>query len=554
MQKFSVSPLASAVSAVLLSSLLATPAAFAHTVSVGYENAGAGSVTFWYGTYHTGVTYTEGSLQVTGPNSYSATVPFSLLATTKPTGLIDGTTNFYSDGSTLVGTYGGTLYAWQGSTFTSLSAGSYTFTYVPISTPTSVWAPGDSVILSSTVTLDATVIGTPDPLFVEQSTSISRSTASVLDSLNGESTGGMTAAIGVLSSLSPAEQSAALNRIAPVTSNAYSTMASTNLSGSLDTVQLRLDRIRTEDLESAWVQDLKAGKVKVAAIGDLGGLFNAETKRRAVWTKAFASRNDQDMDAGYAGYNAKTHGIAIGADTLVSDAGIIGAAVSYANTDLDLEDFRVGDGSEINSYQLTGYGTRNFGPCYLEGMVAYARHQYENARNTGIAGIANADFDASQYGARVTAGYPITIRDTVTVTPLAGIETDHLKQDGYTEQSGGALALHVEEQSATRLRSVIGVKLATALTLHNGVTVTPSLHAAWRHEFKDQGVDTTATFTGGGAAFTTPGQDLARNRYNIGAEVSFQQTERFSLSVQLDGDWASGYSAASGQVVGQWRF
>ncbi len=554
MQTFSVSPLARSISTLLLSSLLAAPAAFAHTVSVGYENAGPGSVTFWYGTYHTGVTYTEGSLQVTGPDSYSAMVPFSLLSSTKPTGLIDGTTNFYSDGTKLVGTYGGTLYAWQGSTFTSLSAGSYTFTYIPISTPTSVWAPGDSIILSSTVTLDAAVIGTPDPLFVERATSISNPTASVLDSLNGNSTGGMTAAIGVLSSLQPAEQTAALKRIAPVTSNASSNMASSDLSGALDTVQLRLDRIRTGDLDSAWAQDLKAGKVKVATIGDLGGLFNAETRRHALWTKAFASRSDQDMDAGYAGYNAKTHGIAIGADTLVSAAGIIGAAVSYANTDLDLEDFRVGDGSAIESYQLTGYGTHDFGQWYLEGMVAYARHQYENVRSTGVAGIANADFDASQYGARITAGYPFKIRDKVTVTPIAGIETDHLKQDGYTEQGGGALALQVGEQSATRVRSVLGAKLATAHTFHNGMTVTPSLHAAWRHEFKDQGVDTTATFTGGGAAFTTPGQALAANRYNLGAEVSFQKTERFSLTVQLDGEWASGYAAASAQVVGQWRF
>ncbi len=554
MQAFSVFPLTRSVSAVLLSSLLTAPAVFAHTSSVGYENAGPGSVTFWYGTYHSGTTFTEGSLQVTGPNSYSATVPFSFLTSTKPTGLIDGTTNFYSDGSQLVGTYGGTIYAWQGSTFTSLSAGSYTFTYVPISTPTAVWNPVDSIILSSTVTLDATIIGTPDPLFVEQSTSISAPTAAVLDGLNGKSTGGMTAAIGVLSSLSPAQQTAALNRIAPVTSNASTTMAGSNLSGALDTVQLRLNRIRTEGLESAWVGDLKAGKVKVATIGDLGGLFDAETTRRALWAKAFASRSNQDMDHGYVGYNADTRGVAIGADTLVSDASVIGAAVSYADTDLSLEDYRVGDGSEIKSYQITGYGTRDFGQWYLEGMVAFARHRYQNVRDTGIAGVANGDFDADQYGARITAGYPVAIHGNLTITPIAGIETDHLRQGSYTEQGGGALALHVDGQSATRARSMIGAKLATARTLRNGITLRPSLHAAWRHEFKDDGVDTTATFTGGGAAFTTPGQDLVRNRYNLGAAVSFQKTERFSLSVRLDGEWASDYAAASGQVVGHWKF
>lgn len=554
MQSISVSSLSRAVSAALLSSLVSAPAALAHTVSVGYENAGPGSVTFWYGTYHTGTSYTEGSLQVTGPDSYSVTVPFSLLTTTKPSGLVDGSTNFYSDGSTLVGTYGGTIYAWQGSTFTDLNAGSYTFTYIPISTPTSVWQPGDSIILSSTVTLDAAVIGTPDPLFVEQATPISRSTAAVLDSLNGSSTGGMTAAIGVLSSLSPSEQTAALKRIAPVTGNASVTMASANLSRALDTVQLRLDRIRSEDTQSAWLRDLNAGKVQVATVGDLGGLFTSESTRRALWTKAFASRSDQDMDAGYAGYNADTSGAAIGADTIVADGWVVGAAVSYADTDLNLEDYRTGDGSEIKSYQLTGYGTHDFGSWYLEGMAAFARHRFENVRNTGIAGVASADYDANQYGARVTAGYPVALPGKLTVTPMAGVEADRLTQESYTEQGGGAVALQVNEQKANRVRSMVGAKLATARTLGNGVTVRPSVHAAWRHEFRNDGIDTTATFTGGGAAFTTPGQDLPRNRYNVGAALTFQKSERFSVSVQLDGEWASGYNAASGQVVGQWRF
>lgn len=134
----------------------------AHTSSVGYENAGPGAVTFWYGTYHdpSETTYFEGSFALEGVNvSYSKTVSFTLLTATRPAGLVDGTTNFYSDGTKLVGSSDWTILTWQGVTFTGLSAGTYTFTYVPASSPTAVWAPIDSVILSSTVTLDASVVG-----------------------------------------------------------------------------------------------------------------------------------------------------------------------------------------------------------------------------------------------------------------------------------------------------------------------------------------------------------------------------------------------------------
>jgi autotransporter-associated beta strand protein len=133
----------------------------AHTTSVGYENAGPGAVNFWYGTYHGGTTFTEGSFSLVGQDvTYTATVPFTLITSTKPTGLIDGDTNFYSDGSQLTGvdTSGG-IFAWQGVSFTDLVAGTYVFTYIPIATPTATWQPIDNIILSSQVTLTAAVLG-----------------------------------------------------------------------------------------------------------------------------------------------------------------------------------------------------------------------------------------------------------------------------------------------------------------------------------------------------------------------------------------------------------
>src|SRR6185312_16818785 len=64
---------------------------FAHTVSIGYEALGGGVFDVWYGTYHTGLNFTEGSLQMVGP-SVSTTVAFTMVVTAKPGGLIDGTT------------------------------------------------------------------------------------------------------------------------------------------------------------------------------------------------------------------------------------------------------------------------------------------------------------------------------------------------------------------------------------------------------------------------------------------------------------------------------
>jgi cytochrome c5 len=144
--------------------LLGVPtAALSHTNSIGYVGAGNGTVTFWYGNWHPGTTFTEGSMTLLGVNgtNYSAnTVNWTLLQNSLPTGLVNGTNYFTSDGSQLVpyGSNSQVSYTWQGVTFTGLGAGDYQFTYNPIAQPTANWAPMDNIIKTSTVSLSSAII------------------------------------------------------------------------------------------------------------------------------------------------------------------------------------------------------------------------------------------------------------------------------------------------------------------------------------------------------------------------------------------------------------
>lgn len=144
--------------------LIGAPAAtLAHTNSIGYVGAGNGTVTFWYGNWHPGTTFNEGNLTLLGINgtNYSAnTVNWSLIQQTLPTGLVNGTNYFTSNGSALVpyGSNSQVSYTWQGVTFTGLSAGDYQFTYNPIGSPTANWMPMDNVIKTGTVSLTSAII------------------------------------------------------------------------------------------------------------------------------------------------------------------------------------------------------------------------------------------------------------------------------------------------------------------------------------------------------------------------------------------------------------
>ena len=156
--------------------LMGAPAALAHTNSIGYVGNGTGGVTFWYGSWHSGTTFNEGELKLQGANgtTFGPTITqFTTINNATPNGLVPGTNYFQSNGTALVGyqsTPGignGLSYTWQGVTFNSLSAGDYTFTYIPLGnaesyqpngTPTMDWMPFDQITLSSTVTLSAALI------------------------------------------------------------------------------------------------------------------------------------------------------------------------------------------------------------------------------------------------------------------------------------------------------------------------------------------------------------------------------------------------------------
>ena len=159
-----------------LALLAAVGVANAHTVSIGFANAGPGSVSFWYGSYHSYdlANLTEGSFNLVGINGNtfpSTTVVFSLNAGTKPAGLVDGTTNFYADNANgltptctlgagncpTTGTPGSD--SWQGVTFSGLQVGQYRFTYIPIASPSAHWNPWNTAVQSSTVTITQGVLG-----------------------------------------------------------------------------------------------------------------------------------------------------------------------------------------------------------------------------------------------------------------------------------------------------------------------------------------------------------------------------------------------------------
>lgn len=147
------------------SALVCTVAASAHTMTWGYEDNGGGSYTVWAGAWqnhanapaegHLLYTPTDFNGVAQGP---SVSVAFNLTSSTKPLGLIDGTTNFYANPSgtmtaTNLSTYVGPV-AWMGVTITGITTpGYHLLQYDPVYVPgmTQNFRPADNSILNGVI-------------------------------------------------------------------------------------------------------------------------------------------------------------------------------------------------------------------------------------------------------------------------------------------------------------------------------------------------------------------------------------------------------------------
>jgi uncharacterized protein with beta-barrel porin domain len=531
--------------------VLQAQSAKAHTVSIGYESSGPGAVTFWYGTYHTGVTYTEGSLQLVG-SSYAATVAFTMLTLTKPTGLIDGTTNFYSNGTALVGSFASSAYtgsgpvaAWQGASFTGLRAGTYTFTYIPIATPTAVWQPIDSAILSYTVDLSGALIGGTQ-LSPFATNANQRSAARALDGAiaAGASNAGFTA-LGSMSS----------DQIV----NALTQISGENATGAREAAMQLLNPFLTMMIDPFVVSRGSAfGAAALGfapeqgqmspAIAQAYAAFNkvspaAEpTSRWNVWGSAFGGQSQigGNMDVGSHDAAVRTAGVASGFDYRLAPATVVGFALAGGNTSWGLSG-NLG-GGRSDAFQAGAYGSTKFGAAYLSGSLALGLHGMSTDRIINVAGVTNltANFDAINYGGRVESGYRFDT-PVVGVTPYAAAQVQAYRSPSYSETASGGMndfALNTNSLNSTDTRTELGSWFDRAFVLEGQQTLVLRGRAAWAHDWvSGTAVNAvfqsfpTAGFAVNGAA-TAPDSGLV----SAGADLKFVSGVSFGL--KFDGEFA----------------
>ena len=371
--------------------------------------------------------------------------------------------------------------------------------------------------------------------------------ASVLDTIeaSGTTNPDMLAVLGQLASYSGSDISAALDQVAPDTSNAsgitmqqLTSLFQGNVFGHLGSVR------------AAWTGNGEATQLASSGMdGDLtASLIGAPSYRAGTsagfWGRGFGSFGDVASDSGTSnGFSYRGGGFQGGYDMALGDTSSLGLSLGYARTDFSPD--RVGSDGSSDSVIVGAYGTTLAGPVDLSGQISLAFNSFKTDRlvNLGTPVSAHSDYDGLAVGGSLEAGYAMTMGKAV-IRPVAGLDATHLHTDSYTETGAGGYNLAIDANNDFQLRSTLGVQATGTLEPGFLGKVQPTADIRWGYDIRQADKGVTAAFAGAPAStFTLETNSQARNALlaSFGAEAFVGEPLR--IGIQASGDFRSGSEA-----------
>ncbi|MCX4189005.1 autotransporter domain-containing protein [Methylophaga sp. OBS3] len=257
-----------------------------------------------------------------------------------------------------------------------------------------------------------------------------------------------------------------------------------------------------------------------------------------VWFTPFGSWADQDQRHRVSGYDIDNHGMALGADTALTDSLNVGMAFSYIDSKIES---RAGSGSQdvkVDSYLASLYATKTIDDTTtLKLKAGMGLSDYDSRRVIFNGDVAQADYDSwhTQLGAELARRFNLS--DTTSVSPYLFTDYTYVKVDDYRESGSALFSLDVEDDSADSLLMGLGVR--TNHILANDWSV--GLGASVGYDAMADRSDLTAAFAGGGAQFKTRGIKPAKWQYDAGVSARYQLNNGTDISAGYNITTRNGY-------------
>lgn len=272
-----------------------------------------------------------------------------------------------------------------------------------------------------------------------------------------------------------------------------------------------------------------------------------------LWIKTFGSWAEQNERSGISGYDANTKGLAIGADTAVSETTRLGLAFAYAQTDLDSDSRVAPQSAQIDTFQLIGYGSYALSAdTELNFQLDAGQNRNESKRHMPFAdATAHADYNGYNVHAGIGIGHNMHLSEQLTFVPSTRADYTWIGTDSYHEKGAGALDLDVDSNDTEELLLSIDGKLNYALS--EATLLSANLGAGY--DVIDENGTITSTYAGApGAAFRTQGLDLEPWLARAGLGLTHTLSGGTEVSLRYDAEARSDFTNQGASVKARWAF
>jgi outer membrane autotransporter protein len=188
-------------------------------------------------------------------------------------------------------------------------------------------------------------------------------------------------------------------------------------------------------------------------------------------------------------------------------------------------------------------------------MVGYAEGDNDTKRTVDFGGlslVASGKYDSNIFTVKVGHAFASSNSGDWTMTPKADASYTNIDNDGYTETGANNLNLIVASSSNDILTARVGAEFTQRIVDGDAVTI-PHFNIMAGYDLKNDGAETSSTFTGGGSAFTTKGADPEKGSLQLGFGIDHVSDDS-TVSLDLNADLRSDYDNMSGSLTFKSKF
>lgn len=260
-------------------------------------------------------------------------------------------------------------------------------------------------------------------------------------------------------------------------------------------------------------------------------------QRSMVWTqglynKAKLSRAD--------GFDAKSSGVAIGAERYLDYNNKAGVGYAYTSSDIN----SVGRATDVETHTLFLYGEYKPSRWFVNGIAGYSLGRYEENQYSGN----KAKFDINTFSVQAMTGYDFIFED-YTIIPQGGLRYSNSDREAYSD----SLHQRISGDVSDVLTAAAGVKISTEFAASSCVFLKPEIKLTATYDLFNDSANAQVMLSNG-SAYIINGRALNRLGWEAGIGVAAEINDHTEVALGYEGKFRQDYRDHSGLVNYKYKF